>query len=134
MLIAQGTLGSIGVTAVAARRATGRRDLLLPWEAQIIIESWRRYDNRVRPHASQGYRPPAPEVFVLAFVAWPAAPPRPAPPARLMLYSAPTNPELTFSPDHPMGADQPRNPGAVNSGSEGAPVNRGPFGEGLRPA
>jgi transposase InsO family protein len=33
-------------------------------EAQIIIESWRRHDNSVRPHASLGYRPPAPEVFV----------------------------------------------------------------------
>ena len=45
--------------------------------------------------------------------------------------SAQTNPELTFNPDHPMGADQPRNPGAVNSGSEGAPVTGGPSGRGL---
>jgi putative transposase len=29
-------------------------------EAQIVIESW-------RPHASIGYQPPAPEVFVPAF-------------------------------------------------------------------
>ena len=29
----------------------------------IIIESWRRHDDAVRPHASLGYRPPAPEVF-----------------------------------------------------------------------
>ena len=36
-----------------------------------------------RPHASLGYRPPAPEVFVPAFAAWPAAQPRPAPPATL---------------------------------------------------
>src|SRR3954447_26377393 len=28
-------------------------------EAQIIIESWRRHYNSVRPHASLGYRPPA---------------------------------------------------------------------------
>jgi len=35
-------------------------------EAQIVIESWRRHDNGVRPHASLGYRPPAPEVFVPA--------------------------------------------------------------------
>ena len=34
-------------------------------EAQIVIESWRRYYNTIRPHASLGYRPPAPEVFVL---------------------------------------------------------------------
>jgi Integrase core domain len=52
-------------------------------EAQIIIESWRRHYNTVRPHASLGYQPPAPEVFVPTFAAWPAALPRPAPPARL---------------------------------------------------
>jgi hypothetical protein len=38
--------------------------------AQIVIESWRRHYNAVRPHASLGYRPPAPEVFVPAFAAW----------------------------------------------------------------
>jgi putative transposase len=37
-------------------------------EAQIVIESWRRHYNTVRPHASLGYKPPAPEVFVPAFV------------------------------------------------------------------
>ena len=42
-------------------------------EAQILIESWRRHYNGVRPHASLGYRPPAPEVFVPALTAWPAA-------------------------------------------------------------
>ncbi|MEI7805861.1 MAG: IS3 family transposase [Hyphomicrobiales bacterium] len=42
-------------------------------EAQVVIESWRRHYNTVRPHASLGYRPPAPEVFVPAFSAWPAA-------------------------------------------------------------
>ena len=30
-------------------------------EAKVVIESWRRHDNAVRPHASLGYRPPAPE-------------------------------------------------------------------------
>ncbi|BAQ50213.1 integrase (plasmid) [Methylobacterium aquaticum] len=35
-------------------------------EAQILIESWRRHYNGVRPHASLGDRPPAPEVFVPA--------------------------------------------------------------------
>ena len=45
-------------------------------EAQIIIESWRRHYNTARPHASLRYRPPAPEVFVPAFAAWPAAPNR----------------------------------------------------------
>lgn len=33
-------------------------------EAQIVIESWRRHYNGVRPHGALGYRPPAPEVFV----------------------------------------------------------------------
>jgi putative transposase len=59
-------------------------------EAQIIIESWRRHYNTVRPHGSLGYRPPAPEVFVPAFAAWPAALTRPAPPATLSLAPRPT--------------------------------------------
>jgi putative transposase len=46
-------------------------------EAEVVIESWRRHYNAVRPHASLGYRAPAPEVFVPAF----AARPRPASPA-----------------------------------------------------
>jgi putative transposase len=41
-------------------------------EARIIVESWRRHYNSVRPHGSLGYKPPAPEVFVPAFAAWPA--------------------------------------------------------------
>ena len=45
-------------------------------EAQIVIESWRRHYNAVRPHASIGYQAPAPEVFVPALAAWPAAQPR----------------------------------------------------------
>jgi putative transposase len=59
-------------------------------EARVVIESWRRHYNTVRPHASLGYKPPAPEVFVPAFAAWPAAPPRPASPAKLMLAPRPT--------------------------------------------
>lgn len=52
-------------------------------EAQIVIESWRRHYNAIRPHASLGYKPPAPEVFVPAFAAWPASLRGPAPPATL---------------------------------------------------
>ena len=74
-------------------------------EAQIVIESWRRHYNAIRPHASLGYRAPAPEVFVPAFAAWPAAQPGPAPPATLPL-AAKTDPKLTFHPDHLVGADQ----------------------------
>ena len=33
-------------------------------EAKIVVESWRRHFNTVRPHRSLGYKPPAPEVFV----------------------------------------------------------------------
>jgi putative transposase len=59
-------------------------------EAEIVIESWRRHYNMVRPHASIGYRAPAPEVFVPALAAWTAAQSRPAPPAMLPLVPRPT--------------------------------------------
>jgi transposase InsO family protein len=59
-------------------------------EAQIVIESWRRHYNAVRPHASLDYRPPAPEVFVPALAAWPAAQPQTAPTATLPLAPRPS--------------------------------------------
>lgn len=34
-------------------------------EARILIESWRKEYNQVRPHSSLGYRPPAPEAIRL---------------------------------------------------------------------
>ena len=49
-------------------------------EAQVVVESWRRHYNQVRPHASLGYRAPAPEVFVPAFAARTTAPSPPASP------------------------------------------------------
>jgi putative transposase len=52
-------------------------------EAKIVIESWRRHYNTERPHASLGYKPPAPEVFIPAFAARAALQPRPAPPPAL---------------------------------------------------
>ena len=58
-------------------------------EAQIVIESWRRHYNAVRPHASLGYKPPAPEVFVAALAAWPSARPQTAPTATLPLAPRP---------------------------------------------
>jgi transposase InsO family protein len=58
-------------------------------EAQIVIESWRRHFNAIRPHTSIGYRAPAPEVFVPAMAAWPAAQPRPASPATPPLPNRP---------------------------------------------
>jgi putative transposase len=50
-------------------------------EAQVIIESWRRHYNTVRPHGSLGYKPPAPEVFVPAMSMRAGPHSRPAPPA-----------------------------------------------------
>jgi len=50
-------------------------------EAQIVIESWRRHYNAVRPHASLGYKPPAPEGLVPALAAWPSARTQTAPTA-----------------------------------------------------
>ena len=47
-------------------------------EAEVVIESWRRHHNAVRPHASPGFRPPAPEAVMPTFAAWPAALRRPA--------------------------------------------------------
>jgi putative transposase len=32
-------------------------------EAKVLVERWRHEYNRVRPHSSLGYRPPAPETF-----------------------------------------------------------------------
>jgi hypothetical protein len=33
-------------------------------EAKVLVEAWRRVYNRIRPHSSLGYRPPAPEAHV----------------------------------------------------------------------
>jgi putative transposase len=52
-------------------------------EAKIVIESWRRHYNTVRPHGSLGYKPPAPEVFIAALAARAALQPRPATPPAL---------------------------------------------------
>jgi putative transposase len=58
-------------------------------EAQVLIESWRRHYNAIRPHSALGHRPPAPEAIVPAGAAWPAAQPRPAPPATRPLVPRP---------------------------------------------
>ncbi len=62
--------------------------LTSPREAEIILER-RRPDTTVRPPASSGYKPPAPEAIIPAFTAGPAAPDRPAPPARLPMAPRP---------------------------------------------
>jgi putative transposase len=33
------------------------------WEAQVLLEQWRREYNAIRPHSALGYRPPAPEAW-----------------------------------------------------------------------
>ena len=53
-------------------------------EARIVIESWRRHYNTVRPHESLGYKPPAPEVLVPKIAARSALHPRPAAPPALV--------------------------------------------------
>ena len=67
-------------------------------EAQVLLESWRRHYNAVRPHSSLGYRPPAPEAIL--------------PPAH-GLRSAPVSPRagqsgrtLTYELVSRLGADQ----------------------------
>src|ERR1700745_3605683 len=70
-------------------------------EAQIVIESWRRHYNTIRPHASIGYKPPAPEVFVPAFAAWPCA----TRTGSAGHAGATANLKLTFHLDHSAGAD-----------------------------
>jgi putative transposase len=55
-----------------------------------VIESWRWHYNTIRPHASLSFRPPAPEVFVPAFAAWPAALRRQASPTLQTVAPEPT--------------------------------------------
>ncbi|MBI1689016.1 transposase [Methylorubrum rhodesianum] len=59
-------------------------------EAQIIIESWRRHSDTMRPQGALGYRPPAPEAFVPASTAWPAARAQPLSPAKRPVEQKPT--------------------------------------------
>lgn len=59
-------------------------------EAQVIIEGWRQHYNTVRPHASLGYKPPAPEVFVPGLTARPCARDGSDSPAALPLAPRPT--------------------------------------------
>ena len=43
-------------------------------EARVLVEQWRVHYNRVRPHSSLGYRPPAPEVVVSGMAMPPSNP------------------------------------------------------------
>ena len=84
-----------------ARRAPERRDLHTLKEALVLIESWRRHYNAVRPHGSLGYRPPAPENNHRAKM---VARLRYAPPVTQL--GRKTINVLTFKPDHSVGAGQ----------------------------
>lgn len=55
-------------------------------EARIIIGSWHRHHNAVRPRSSLGYRPPVPEAFIPPR---PAAQPQSAPPGAPSLVVQP---------------------------------------------
>ncbi len=44
-------------------------------EAKVLIERWRKHYNRIRPHSSLGYRPPAPEAIAFEVLATGFAPP-----------------------------------------------------------
>ncbi|ULO23758.1 IS3 family transposase [Methylocystis sp. SB2] len=55
-------------------------------EGRIVIESWRRHYNEIKPHSSLGYKPPAPAVL---FPPRPAALPQPAAPGALPLVQTP---------------------------------------------
>ena len=74
-------------------------------EAQTVIESWRRHYNAIRPHELLGYKPPAPEVFVPAFAAWPAAL-RSTGSAGHAPAGATANSKLTSHLDHSVGSHQ----------------------------
>ena len=69
-------------------------------EARIVVESWRRHYNAKRPHASLGYKPPAPEVFIPAFAAGGCA----IPASCAARASTQPHLELTFASDQSMGA------------------------------
>ena len=74
-------------------------------EARIVIESWRRHYNAVRPHGALRYQALAPEVLVTGWAAWPGcvADQHPDPD-----HGAKTYGELTFQVDHrvPKGPNQ----------------------------
>jgi hypothetical protein len=64
----------------------------------MLMDHPRRHYNGVRPHASLGYRAPAPEVFVPSFAA--AGCVTPASSAGHAPAGAETVPKLTLPPDH----------------------------------
>ncbi len=81
---------AIGVTEVTYNELLDGEIFYTLREARVVIESWRRHYNGVPPHASLGFRPPAPEVMLPTFAAWPAALRRPASPTLQAVAPKPT--------------------------------------------
>ncbi len=50
----------------AARRVLDREIFFTLEEAKTLIARWREEYNHVRPHSALGYRPPAPQAWLLA--------------------------------------------------------------------
>jgi transposase InsO family protein len=69
-----------GVAVISARRKFGETFYTLA-EARLVVESWRRLYNTLRPHGSLGYRLPAPEVFIPQYARAAALPQPASPPA-----------------------------------------------------
>ena len=91
----------IGYARVSTEEQDTRLQIfyMLP-EAQVVIESWRGHYDRVRPHASFGYQPPAPEVVVPALAVRDAQQPGGLWPIRGILTSAiryPLEPTLSMN-------------------------------------
>ena len=69
-------------------------------EAKILIKTWRRHYNTIRPHSSLGYQPPDPErVAAIAALRFRYSPPTAG-------HSDRGLNALTIKTDHPVGADQ----------------------------
>ena len=85
-------------------------------EAQVVIESWRRHYNRMRPHASLGYRAAGTggRACVGYAADWAAWRPVDNPGCSIKPYQvfigASIEHELTFGLDHAVGADHPNLP------------------------
>ena|ERR1035437_7021842 len=71
-----------------AADAVRRARIAFSYSVRFLVDNALSPIVAVRPHALLGYRPPAPEVFVPALSACPAALRRPAPPATLALPPA----------------------------------------------
>ena len=73
-------------------------------EAKIVIESWRRHYNAIRPHASLGYRAPSGGVCACACAHRVAGCAIPTSSTGHAPTGTETHHELTFKLDHAMGA------------------------------